>query len=742
MKVDFKKNVASSFEETREFKFNNSPQLFKILSDNLYSDKIGSIVREISSNCLDAHKSVNKSHIPFEIYIPKDSVFDKSKSNIVFRDFGPGLSEEEMYNVYTTYCLSTKDSSNDFIGAFGIGSKSPFAYTQTFSVTSIKNGLKTLYCIFINDKGYPAISKISSINTDEKSGLIVSIPVNSKDIREFNNAIKKQLKRFDPLPIIKDQNGQDVSSAYFEAQSINYKKIIETDEYIFSLYERFAYVKPNIIIISGLEYEIPNILYDNIEIEIKKNHRFELKANIGDVDLSASRESLALTKKTIKYIDNSFRKIYSKILGDILKIENKWKYLIELRKYIEIDSSYSNYIKSLLKYANLENVERKFKLEDFNFNMLLFKRANEIQLVEHFRGHKKTAVKYCKPGAESTRKYIRNIKPTEKLKVISFSKLSRKNKDYIEESIFVYPTYKIKTEEDLARFKENIEMLSEFLTVDVIDGDVKYKSIEEAEKKERKKKISNYFRYLDIKDFRYLGVSDFLNVSSLENEVLIEDENVEDLFNDNTIVALYNSKNKRVSYFSGNPISIKLIESMVSYIKNNPKDKIFEKRIICLTESEIDKIKKRASVNIDEYTIDNFIKSVCEKLKSEHEEELRLFFSGDNYKNTSYVNVIKYLNSSDFKDIDNSNSNLLLSYFNYNKFYDSYYYILRLIQWEFPELFSEYKKSEELNSLIRKIDEEYPLLQIFNAALLYSNVSNVYLERLKMYLNCGGYNGK
>ena len=105
MKTNFVTTSLTSFSEVKEFGFNNSPQLVRILSDNLYSDKIGSIIREIGSNCLDAHKLNNNESKPFEITVPDYNVFDKSKSNLIFRDFGPGLSKEDIYSIYTTYCL-------------------------------------------------------------------------------------------------------------------------------------------------------------------------------------------------------------------------------------------------------------------------------------------------------------------------------------------------------------------------------------------------------------------------------------------------------------------------------------------------------------------------------------------------------------------------------------------------------------------------------------------------------------
>ena len=45
----------------------NKGLIFKILRSKMYSDPIGSICREISSNCRDAHREVKTPNRPIEI---------------------------------------------------------------------------------------------------------------------------------------------------------------------------------------------------------------------------------------------------------------------------------------------------------------------------------------------------------------------------------------------------------------------------------------------------------------------------------------------------------------------------------------------------------------------------------------------------------------------------------------------------------------------------------------------------
>jgi HSP90 family molecular chaperone len=121
------------------FTIAQTSKMFKILSDSLYSDKVMAVIRELSTNAYDSHiASGNKN--PFKVILPS-----AAKPNFVVRDYGTGLSQRDMESLYTTYGASNKNDSNDFVGCLGLGSKSPFAYTKSFTTSSYFNGQKYTY---------------------------------------------------------------------------------------------------------------------------------------------------------------------------------------------------------------------------------------------------------------------------------------------------------------------------------------------------------------------------------------------------------------------------------------------------------------------------------------------------------------------------------------------------------------------------------------------------------------------
>ncbi len=179
-----------------EYTINNSPEAFRILSSGIYKDKVGAVVREISTNAYDAHVLVGREDRPFDVHLPVEIA-----PYFSVRDYGPGLSEPNMMELYSTYFLSDKNQSDALVGGKGLGSKSPFSYTKSFTVVSRFEGVKGTYDCFLNEKRMPAIVLRHSEPSDEESGLEVIVPVNRQtDFREFLARARRSYSYFPVVP--------------------------------------------------------------------------------------------------------------------------------------------------------------------------------------------------------------------------------------------------------------------------------------------------------------------------------------------------------------------------------------------------------------------------------------------------------------------------------------------------------------------------------------------------------------
>ena len=174
---------------TTDFKIKTSATAFKILSEGLYSNKIGSMIRELICNAYDAHCAAGTKDIPIDVELPM-------VTNPLFRirDYGTGLSEADMQTIYTTYFESTKSGDNKYIGGFGLGSKTPLCYnTEQFFVTSYFNRMKYVYNVSIGESGAPVLTKWDECMTDEPNGLELLISVDINDVERFKTEFYKFL---------------------------------------------------------------------------------------------------------------------------------------------------------------------------------------------------------------------------------------------------------------------------------------------------------------------------------------------------------------------------------------------------------------------------------------------------------------------------------------------------------------------------------------------------------------------
>lgn len=186
---------AVNVSETREFTMAANGKAFRIVIDGLYSDKIRAIVREIWSNAFDAHTMAGCPERPFHCTLP--SRFNETFS---VRDFGTGMDHHTIMNLYSRVFESTKDKDDVQVGKFGLGSKSPFAYTDTFAVSAYDGKEARMYSAYIGEDGIPRISLMGTSPSKEERGIEVSFPVQEKDRQAFVRAAEFTLLGFDVPP--------------------------------------------------------------------------------------------------------------------------------------------------------------------------------------------------------------------------------------------------------------------------------------------------------------------------------------------------------------------------------------------------------------------------------------------------------------------------------------------------------------------------------------------------------------
>jgi hypothetical protein len=165
---------------------------FRMNIDAIYSDKIGAAVRELPANAFDSHRRAKQSR-PFYVHCP--TLLDP---RFWVRDFGVGMSDDTMGDTYIVVGESDKEDTNDEVGMWGLGSKSPFAYTDQYNITCFDGETARHYGYGIAEDGVPALYLMHQEPCSDPQGVQVSYAVESRDFDAFKRAIEKVAMAYDP----------------------------------------------------------------------------------------------------------------------------------------------------------------------------------------------------------------------------------------------------------------------------------------------------------------------------------------------------------------------------------------------------------------------------------------------------------------------------------------------------------------------------------------------------------------
>ena len=285
--------------------------IFNVLRNQLYSDKVLAVIREYTCNAVDAMVVADKRETPIVVTLP-------SLLNPYFkvRDYGDALSDQEIKDVYAFYGESTKRNSNDQIGMLGIGSKAAFAYGDNFVINSFIDGKKHTHNAFIDPSQIGQISKLDVVDSDEENGIEIVVPVQEDDFKEFIDRARTLFKYFPVQPIIKGVAPfeYDTHDVLFEGEGWQWLK---TDRD-----SRWGSSGDAMAIMGNIGYPIDSYALslsdENSNLSSLVTENLVMTFDIGDLEISASREKLQFTDATRKEIVKRLKVVESQIIENVL----------------------------------------------------------------------------------------------------------------------------------------------------------------------------------------------------------------------------------------------------------------------------------------------------------------------------------------------------------------------------------------------------------------------------------------
>ncbi len=339
-------NIISNLDvgDDIDFSIASNRTVFNILRKSIYSDPIGSCVREICANGLDAQRRLGKEKLPLHITL--------NKNYFTCRDFGVGMSPDTIQSVYSKYGASDKRESDEEQGCWGLGAKSSFAVTDTYTVETIWEGIKYVYMCYINKSGSGAIKLLSQEETDEV-GTTIKIPVATSKLDEFRRNIYKYTQFWEIPPRYLGELPSPPAKPDMEGNGwrIYPKEVFQRHDSFNILLDSVPYT-----------YSIPygNTIPPTVVIIF----------SIGELEVSASRENLissqANTDRIIERI-KVYRTEYKEITQK--RVERAPDYveaLILLNEYQQLDSNQHEWEwggQKFFYYLNNDVYVKEFKLK-------------------------------------------------------------------------------------------------------------------------------------------------------------------------------------------------------------------------------------------------------------------------------------------------------------------------------------------------------------------------------------------
>tara|TARA_R110001606_G_scaffold128200_1_gene262674 strand:+ start:929 stop:2845 length:1917 start_codon:yes stop_codon:yes gene_type:complete len=276
--------------ETSDFAIGDIAFIVDMFADKVYSHKERAIIRELSCNAHDSHIIAGTTDIPFDVHLPT-----QLEPYFSIRDYGTGLSDNEIRTVFAGIGISTKRDSNEVIGCFGIGSLSPYSMTDSFTVKSYIDGMCRTYSCYRDEDRKPVVALLTELETDEANGLEVSLSVQGK-VHEFLQEAANVFRFWEgTIPNINDKS---IMSAIEETR----------DEYAFKGddFGLTAGWGSMYALMGNIAYKIP----DELDEFSTKGY---LKFDLGELSFDTARENLAMDDKTKQAIKDKFKLVKDKL---------------------------------------------------------------------------------------------------------------------------------------------------------------------------------------------------------------------------------------------------------------------------------------------------------------------------------------------------------------------------------------------------------------------------------------------
>jgi hypothetical protein len=297
---------------------------------HLYSNPVMAAFREYCANASDAHKDSGQKKA-FEITFPHRF---EGVSNLRIRDFGKGMTEEQITKIYSQYGATTKANNNAQVGGFGLGSKSGLAVSNHLYVNTIANGVLIKAKVLKNKDNESVIRILSRENTTAPSGTEIILPLTTPQLNELRAKAEEELVGYKPSQV--KMNGDNITYSVHDKKlfvpvtvGTNVIAYITRNDMKLSntfglpLHSDKLFRTTYSVIMGGVYYPtLPShgsvnpddrpffALVEELNVRFKNSPKVILNIPVGSVDLPPHRDSIIDTAKTWESLKGLFSNLH------------------------------------------------------------------------------------------------------------------------------------------------------------------------------------------------------------------------------------------------------------------------------------------------------------------------------------------------------------------------------------------------------------------------------------------------
>lgn len=313
-----------------DFKIKNPAIVFEILSTKLYDNPLLVVIQEYMCNARDAHRELGNIDVPIRIVLPTQLT-----STLKIQDFGVGMSPERVKEIFVYLGESTKNSSDLYTGGFGVGAKSGWVYTDTFTVKTVYDNIEYVYLAYIGEEGIGKLDLVHTKNTDQCNGTTIEIDIKSSDFKLAEEYVYRTSYFWDVRPEI-------INSLYYFFKDDDRQSIYDKDgNLIGTLVKNGVNNIPYLANTNGqINIVIDGIIYNNINdfgslpknfnIEVNRYSSLFLHYGVSELRPSINRKSVMITKNTNATIYEKLIKLINILNEDVNVAINNAKTIPEL----------------------------------------------------------------------------------------------------------------------------------------------------------------------------------------------------------------------------------------------------------------------------------------------------------------------------------------------------------------------------------------------------------------------------